>query len=400
MADNTLALQVQPTQFGQNFTQGYNNGLAQQQARQQQEAQAFEQLATLGLGVMDGNPDGEIDPGKLNQALGMLHGSPLAEKVKQNPELLRTITKGSMNVLQFVRDGEKFELAKKQFELQLAEAQKGPAPMELSPGATVYDPKTNKPIYTAPTAEQNKPLTINNQLIDPKTGKVVGDYRDPSSPVEVSPGATMWDPKTGQPVFTAPKDTGPLTINNQIVDPKTGEVLGDYRDPPKPTDTFGSEKDLFQQYSNSDPVKTYETVKSSFERVKESAKQQSGAGDMGLIYGYMRMLDPGSVVRESEFAMAAQAGDYGEQIQGFVSRILNGQRLPESQRQEFLKNAEALYAQSAGNLADINAQFTERAKAAGVDPKRFIREPEKYDAASGSDGERTTPNGITYQIGK
>lgn len=124
MADNTLALQVQPTQFGNNFSAGFSNGLNQQAARQQQEAQAFEQLATLGLGVMNGNPDGEIDPAKLEQAIGLLHGNPLAEKVKANPELLRTITKGSMNVLQFVRDGEKFELAKKQLEAELAKAQK------------------------------------------------------------------------------------------------------------------------------------------------------------------------------------------------------------------------------------------------------------------------------------
>jgi len=350
MADNTLALQVQPTQFGANFTQGYNNGMAQQQARQQQEAQAFEQLATVGLGVMGGNPDGPIDPEKLNQALGMLHGSPLAEKVKQNPELLRTITKGSMNVLQFVRDGEKFELAKKQFELQLADAQKGPAP-----------------------------TVINGQLVNTSTGGVIGDYRDkptdaPQKPPEI---VTIYKGGKEQKGYMGPVDE---------THPDGFYAVGDTKadDPPKPPDTFGNEKDLFQQYSNSDPVKTYETVKSSFERVKESAKQQSGAGDMGLIYGYMRMLDPGSVVRESEFKIAAQAGDYGEQIQGFVTSILNGQRLPESQRQEFVKNAEALYAQSAGNLADINAQFTERAKAAGVDPKRFIREPEKYDASAGA----------------
>jgi hypothetical protein len=149
----------------------------------------------------------------------------------------------------------------------------------------------------------------------------------------------------------------------------------------KAPDTFGNEKDLYQQYASSDPVKTYEVVKTSFERVKESAAQQSGAGDLGLVYGYMRMLDPGSVVRESEFAMAAQAGDFGEQVAGAITRLLNGQRLPESQRQEFARSAEALYRETAGNLADINKQFTERAKAAGVDPTRFLREPETYETA-------------------
>ncbi|HEV2517912.1 MAG TPA: hypothetical protein VGV07_21855 [Devosia sp.] len=143
---------------------------------------------------------------------------------------------------------------------------------------------------------------------------------------------------------------------------------------------FGFEKDLYAQYANSDPAKTYEAVKGGYERVRESAQQQSGAGDMAMLYGYMRMLDPGSVVRESEFAMAAQAGDFGEQVQGMVSRLLNGQRLPETQRQEFLANAEKLYGAAAGNLTDINSQFTDRAAGYGVDPSRFIRQPEQFPA--------------------
>jgi hypothetical protein len=141
---------------------------------------------------------------------------------------------------------------------------------------------------------------------------------------------------------------------------------------------FGFEKDLWSQYANSDPVKTFEAVKGGYERVLESAAQSTGAGDMGLIYGYMRMLDPGSVVRESEFAMAAQAGDFGEQVQGMVSRLMNGERLPESQRKEFVANAEKLYGASAGNLEEINSQFTERASEYGVDPNRVIRQPETY----------------------
>jgi hypothetical protein len=419
MADNTLALQVQPTQFGQNVSQGYSTGLAQIGEQQRQEAAAFEQFAAIGLGVMDGNPDGEIDPAKLDQALGLMGNSPIAAKLKENPELLRTITKGSMNVLQFVRDGEKFEMAKKQFEQELAAAQdKANAPVEVSPGATMWDPATNKPVFTAPTADTNKPMAINDQLIDPATGKVIGDFRDPKGPVEVSPGATMWDPSTSEPVYTAPTTADKGTPEIITIYDENGQERKGYMGPVNaehpdgfypvggskgkdPGDAFGNEKDLFQQYSASDPVKTYEIVKTSYERVRESAAQQSGAGDLGLIYGYMRMLDPGSVVRESEFAMAAQAGDYGEQIQGLVSRILTGERLPESQRQEFVRSADALYQQTAGNLADINAQFTERATAAGVDPTRFIREPEAYKPLDeAADGERTTPNGITYRVGK
>jgi hypothetical protein len=189
----------------------------------------------------------------------------------------------------------------------------------------------------------------------------------PQAPISVGPGETLLDPVTMQPV---------------------------YQGAPDPQDQFGNEKDLYAQYAGSDPVKMYETVKSGYERVRQSAALQTGAGDMGLIYGYMKMLDPGSVVRESEFATAAQAGSYGEQIQGMVSRVINGERLPESVRQEFVQLAEGIYSETAANLGNINDQFTTRAQNYNVDPSMFIRQPESYKPLQGI---VTMPNGNTVK---
>lgn len=173
----------------------------------------------------------------------------------------------------------------------------------------------------------------------------------PQSPIKVGAGETLLDPVTMQPL---------------------------YQGAPDQKDAFGYEKDLYSQYSASDPVKAYEEVRNGYERVRQSSALQSGAGDMGLIYGYMKMLDPGSVVRETEFAMAAQAGSYGEQIQGWVTRIMNGERLPDSVRREFVQSAEGLYGETASNLESLNQQFTTRAQNYGVNPGLFIRQPEQY----------------------
>jgi hypothetical protein len=187
------------------------------------------------------------------------------------------------------------------------------------------------------------------------------------SPIKVGAGETLLDPTTYQPV---------------------------YQGAPDPQDQFGNEKDLYAQYAASDPVKMYETVKGGYERVRQSAALQTGAGDMGLIYGYMKMLDPGSVVRESEFAQAAQAGSYGQQIQGMVQRVLDGQRLPEEVRQQFVQSAEGIYQETASNLGDINTQFSTRAQTYGVDPGMFIRQPESYQPIQGI---VTMPNGNTVK---
>ena len=40
----------------------------------------------------------------------------------------------------------------------------------------------------------------------------------------------------------------------------------------------------------------------------------SGASDIALLYGYMKVLDPGSTVREGEFATASNAGGIPDKI--------------------------------------------------------------------------------------
>lgn len=148
MVDNTLALRVEPAQIGKNFTEGYNTGIAQQSARMQQEADALKQLATVGLGVMGGDPDGEINPEAMDQALQLLGNNPIAEQLKGNPELLRAITKGSMEVLRYAQDERQFDLAKQKFEAELAQLQStGGSDETFAMQPTYYkvtDPATGK----------------------------------------------------------------------------------------------------------------------------------------------------------------------------------------------------------------------------------------------------------------
>lgn len=237
--------------------------------------------------------------------------------------------------------------------------------------AQITETAALKDKYTAWFTEQGQPQiaqAVADGIVEP--GKAYWDFiapKPPKPPISVGPGETLLDPVTMQPV---------------------------YQGAPDPQDQFGNEKDLYAQYAGSDPVKMYETVKSGYERVRQSAALQTGAGDMGLIYGYMKMLDPGSVVRESEFATAAQAGSYGEQIQGMVSRVINGERLPESVRQEFVQLAEGIYSETAANLGNINDQFTTRAQNYNVDPSMFIRQPESYKPLQGI---VTMPNGNTVK---
>lgn len=64
-------------------------------------------------------------------------------------------------------------------------------------------------------------------------------------------------------------------------------------------------------------------------------------GDLALIFNFMKMLDPGSTVREGEFATAQNTGGVPDRIVNLYQNVLNGARLNKSQR-----NAIRLQAQS------------------------------------------------------
>jgi hypothetical protein len=82
-------------------------------------------------------------------------------------------------------------------------------------------------------------------------------------------------------------------------------------------------------------------VRNSFGRVQ--AAQDTAVGDLSLIFGYMKMLDPGSVVREGEFATAQNAAGVPERILNVYNRVRSGERLTENQRGSFKKQAEDLF---------------------------------------------------------
>ena len=87
-------------------------------------------------------------------------------------------------------------------------------------------------------------------------------------------------------------------------------------------------------------------IRDSFARIQAAAQSPSPAGDLAFIFNYMKMLDPGSVVRESEFRTAQDAQAFMER-KGFTTdalkRIWVGERLSDDARADFLNQSEAIF---------------------------------------------------------
>tara|TARA_R110000744_G_scaffold380454_1_gene501299 strand:+ start:1 stop:960 length:960 start_codon:yes stop_codon:yes gene_type:complete len=100
----------------------------------------------------------------------------------------------------------------------------------------------------------------------------------------------------------------------------------------------------------SDPLKagnaiegTQIKVKGVGEDGKTFALSGQGAADMALIFSFMKMNDPGSVVRESEFQMAADTAGMAQGLKNTMSKVMSGDKLSANERKLLMKQARNQY---------------------------------------------------------
>jgi len=120
----------------------------------------------------------------------------------------------------------------------------------------------------------------------------------------------------------------------------------------------------------------FRTTEDAYSRI--TSLDETAAGDLALIFNYMKMLDPGSVVRESEFSNAEQARAWltkmdegGQDVPAFVKqgiqKLTEGTRLLPEQRKDFLNQAQNLYGSQKGNFEKRLKPINQAIKKYGLD---------------------------------
>ena len=100
--------------------------------------------------------------------------------------------------------------------------------------------------------------------------------------------------------------------------------------------------DLSANFDKNKQVQDYKNVVISYNTISSAAENPSAAGDLSLIFQYMKVLDPGSTVREGEFANAQNAAGVPDRIRNMFNNWSKGQRLDEKQRQDFITQAKKI----------------------------------------------------------
>jgi len=135
---------------------------------------------------------------------------------------------------------------------------------------------------------------------------------------------------------------------------------------PKLTDISGARKE-FTKLSGD-----FITLRDAIGKVEQAALNPSAAGDLSLIFNFMKIQDPGSTVREGEFATAQNAAGVPDRARAQYNRIVSGERLTENQRQDFVDTAGRAFASQTDKQIQLEESFKSIAERQGMAPEDVV----------------------------
>jgi hypothetical protein len=174
-------------------------------------------------------------------------------------------------------------------------------------------------------------------------------------PIYGEEGVTTQPADMTQPqITTQPNQVTPST---QQTTPSTQPGMLKKRGLTEP-DKRAREGDLRKEYNALPDVKAYNEVNTAYNQIKVATQRPSPANDLAAATKFMKLLDPTSVVRESELIMAVQASGLADRISNTGNRILKGEKLTPTQRKDFFDAATQFYKIAEDKKRAIDTQYT------------------------------------------
>ena len=123
--------------------------------------------------------------------------------------------------------------------------------------------------------------------------------------------------------------------------------------------------------------KPFGEARLNYERVVANAttKNPTGATDIALIFNFMKMLDPTSVVRESEFQAAAGASPLLLRLGAEYNKLFRkeAEKLPEATRRQFFQAATETYVPYVEGQQRLEQDFISEAERFNLNPENVVR---------------------------
>jgi hypothetical protein len=129
--------------------------------------------------------------------------------------------------------------------------------------------------------------------------------------------------------------------------------------------------EMRKEFMGNAVVKNTANLGEALQKIR-GADTSTGAGQLSLIYGYMRALDPGSSVRESEFENAGKAGGLPSQIQGWFNVLRGGGSLGDPAVKKIREEAERLIQAQVSRYQPIANEYRRLASEKGISPEDVV----------------------------
>jgi hypothetical protein len=140
---------------------------------------------------------------------------------------------------------------------------------------------------------------------------------------------------------------------------------------------FENEMTLKKTFAAEPVYKAYSEMQSAYGQITDSLKQASPAGDLAAATKFMKLLDPGSVVRESELGMAMAASGALDRATNYAQMRINGTKLTADQRKDFQQLSDQLFGTATNAYNQKRGEFEQMGTAYGIDANRALGAPAK-----------------------
>ena len=140
---------------------------------------------------------------------------------------------------------------------------------------------------------------------------------------------------------------------------------------------FENEMTLKKTFAAEPVYKAYSEMQSAYGQITDSLKQASPAGDLAAATKFMKLLDPGSVVRESELGMAMAASGALDRATNYAQMRISGTKLTVDQRKDFQQLSDQLFGTATNAYNQKRGEFEQMGSAYGIDANRALGAPAK-----------------------
>ena len=265
------------------------------------------------------------------------------------------------------RDFQAGKITKEEYDKYFAKLTNIPGDTSKFPARTVYKDGTERKVYSE--EDYNKAI------------KTEG-WSDTKPAGEETP---QW--VTITEIIPSSEEGGESTTNKStklLTPTEINELSSDANKTVTKMESLFTYKDIRDAYSKDQDFKDFKDLQTNFDKVNTSYElaykvEKPQVADLSMIFAYMKMLDPRSVVREGEQQQARATGGAADFLINYVTSLKGEGSLTDMQRKSFRDGAYEFYMKNVILLEELNGRILNEAKNQNIEHvEDFLITPKKY----------------------